>query len=338
MPKPKVLFKFGTQAQYAALETKLDNALYFLTDTHQLYRGTVPIGESHVYTDNRAANVTDNAAILSALNSAVPVNGDVIVLNNVDGSSDAFIYQAGTQTWLHIGNTLADSLAPRITTLEGKVTNLESALGANGTGLQGRVSDLEAAMANVAGAFHFKGSTTNLDSITNPSNGDVYQVDSSEYAWNGTTWVELGTNIDLSHYVLDTDLNSALGGIRSDIRDLQTVIGSPKTYEEDEDTGELVEVPSTGIYQYFEQHASELVPLFDGYVSGLVPVATGLTTQQKASKFLNALGNWVEVETTGGQTTYRDPEGNIYNTVEAYVTYMIDNYAEQVWESIDSNS
>ena len=338
MPKPKVLFKFGTYAQYAALDTKLDNALYFLTDTHQLYRGTTPIGESHVYTGNRAANATDSAAILAALSNATPVNGDVVVLTNVDSSSDAFIYQASSQSWLHIGNTLADSLAPRVTTLEGKVTNLETALNANGTGLVGRVSDLETAIANVAGAFHFKGTTTNLESITGQSNGDVYQVGSSEYAWNGSEWVELGTNIDLSHYVLDSTLNTAVSGLQSSISGLQAVIGTPKDYEEDEDTGELVEVPATGIYQYFEQHASELVPLFNGYISGLVPVATGLTAQQKASKFLNALGNWVDVETTGGQTTYRDPEGNIYNTVEAYVTYMIDNYAEQVWESIDSNS
>ena len=131
MPKPKVLFKFGTYAQYAALDTKLDNALYFLTDTHQLYRGTTPIGESHVYTGNRAANATDSAAILAALSNATPVNGDVVVLTNVDSSSDAFIYQASSQSWLHIGNTLADSLAPRVTTLEGKVTNLETALNAN---------------------------------------------------------------------------------------------------------------------------------------------------------------------------------------------------------------
>jgi hypothetical protein len=32
-------FLVGSQAQYNALEVKDDNALYFITDTHRIYRG-----------------------------------------------------------------------------------------------------------------------------------------------------------------------------------------------------------------------------------------------------------------------------------------------------------
>lgn len=49
-------------------------------------------------------------------------------------------------------------------------------------------------------AFHFKGSKDSYDELPKTGNtqGDVWQVGDKEYAWNGTTWVELGFNIDLS--------------------------------------------------------------------------------------------------------------------------------------------
>lgn len=49
-------------------------------------------------------------------------------------------------------------------------------------------------------AFHFKGGKDSYDDLPKTGNtqGDVWQVGDKEYAWNGTTWVELGFNIDLS--------------------------------------------------------------------------------------------------------------------------------------------
>ena len=71
-----------------------------------------------------------------------------------------------------------------------------------------------------AGALHFKGVVANLeelDAIEDPSEGDTYQVldagegkENAEYAWNGQTWVELGTNIDLSAYMTIADAELAL--------------------------------------------------------------------------------------------------------------------------------
>ena len=51
-----------------------------------------------------------------------------------------------------------------------------------------------------ASAFHFKGSKDSYEELPTTGNtqGDVWQVEDKEYAWNGTTWVELGFNIDLS--------------------------------------------------------------------------------------------------------------------------------------------
>ena len=351
MPNPKVLFKFGTAAQYAALENKLDNALYFLLDTNELYRGTVPFGQAHVYTGSRAAGITDANAIAAIVNDEPVIQGDIVVLHNSDNTSDAFVYSADEDEWLKIGNSSYDTIITRLAALEGTVADLDAAL--NGTaadpeqgieaqaGLIDRVADLETGLASLsaaaAGAFHFKGATEDLALIENPAEGDVYQVGTSEYAWNGQNWIELGTPYDLSNYVTQSQLNT-------EVADLEALIGhAASTHQEEDEEGNpiTVEIPATGIYADLANHADQIIPLFNGVISGLVPVDdAALSDNVKATHFLNALGNWVTVSTSGGQTTYTDPEGNTYNTVEDYVTYMIQNHVEAleyVWESIDGN-
>lgn len=68
----------------------------------------------------------------------------------------------------------------------------------------------------VSGAFHFKGTADSFDGndiiingqkLTDMQNGDVYQVGDKEYVYDGSKWVELGFNIDLSDYALKTDVS-----------------------------------------------------------------------------------------------------------------------------------
>jgi len=70
----------------------------------------------------------------------------------------------------------------------------------------------------VAGLWHFKGTVATvaaLDNVSNPAEGDVYQVtaDGSEYAYNGSAWVELGTVMDLSAYTVKSVDTTASNGI-----------------------------------------------------------------------------------------------------------------------------
>lgn len=341
----KVLFKFGTAAQYAALETKQENALYFLLDTNELYRGTVPIAKQHVYVGNRSGNTSDVITIATLLNGNSAVNGDIVVIKNANQTSDAFVYAESTQEWLRVGSSTSDTIISQLT---GRVSDLEALL--NGVeadpshnieaeeGLIDRVANLESLLASTAGAFHFKGTKAtiaDLEATQNPGEGDVYQVGTSEYVWTGSAWIELGPTVDLSSYATTSALNTA-------IADLEALIGEPSstTTETDPITGEetTTTTPATGIYADLFEHADQIIPLFDGVVSGLVPVdGSNDSANVKANKFLNALGNWVTVNTTGSGP-YTDPDGHTYNTVEAYVTYMVNTYgAESVWESIDGN-
>ena len=56
----------------------------------------------------------------------------------------------------------------------------------------------------------YKGTKATVDALPTTGNktGDVWHVtaDGGEYAWSGTAWEELGSVMDLSDYVEDTDM------------------------------------------------------------------------------------------------------------------------------------
>ena len=59
----------------------------------------------------------------------------------------------------------------------------------------------------LSGAMHFKGAVAtiaDLNNIQNPSVGDLYNVSETgaNYAWDGTQWVKMAENVDLSSYAL----------------------------------------------------------------------------------------------------------------------------------------
>ena len=94
-----------------------------------------------------------------------------------------------------------------VTTLETNLTNsingkADKATSLTGYGITDAYTKSEVD-GMVAGTFHFKGSKNSyaeLQALTGMKEGDVYQVADKEYAYNGSTWVELGFNIDLSAY------------------------------------------------------------------------------------------------------------------------------------------
>lgn len=67
--------------------------------------------------------------------------------------------------------------------------------------------------SKLTGALHYKGTKATVAQLPSSGNqtGDMWHVteDGGEYAWNGTAWEAMGSEIDLSGYVEDSDLGFA---------------------------------------------------------------------------------------------------------------------------------
>ena len=216
----KVKFKFGTIKEYTSLETKLDNTLYFLVDSGELYKGQTPIAQSHVYKGIKLNQETDIEALERFINNKIPTEGDIGIV--VDNANKIVIFIRDKNDWVQVFN-------------------------------------------------------------------------------------------ENNYYTKD---------------EIDNLIGTPGFSYTDE-TGDLVAVPPTGIYDQLLNNASNILPIFDGATAGLVPVYDGVN---KANRFLNGLGQWVTINHAG---EYVAPDETVHITLEDYVEYMINNYANLVWESID---
>ena len=64
----------------------------------------------------------------------------------------------------------------------------------------------------VSGVLHYKGAKSTTSALPSSGNvtGDVWHVtaDSSEWAWDGSEWQELGTTVDLSGYLQSSDISA----------------------------------------------------------------------------------------------------------------------------------
>lgn len=64
--------------------------------------------------------------------------------------------------------------------------------------------------SDIASVLKYKGTKATVNALPSTGNatGDVWHItaDGSEYAWDGSTWQELGTAIDLSDYITEDDL------------------------------------------------------------------------------------------------------------------------------------
>ena len=95
----------------------------------------------------------------------------------------------------------------------------------------------------VSGAFHFRGEVnyyTDLTSKTDMVEGDVYIVKyvgtegdiplNAEYAYNGTTWVEFGSTIDLSGYATKTEVGEVADAIDAINNEATGILKQAKDY------------------------------------------------------------------------------------------------------------
>lgn len=201
-------------------QAKVDNILASLggiVNANGEWAGFLP---THEILGTSAVTSTEEALI--ALETAILENMDAIT-----GKVSVSEYDAKVE---ELEESIADN-AERITIAESAITVTAEAINdlideLNTKADKDDVYTKEEIDAKIAGAFHFKGSATTINeehtvisggdagsgiTASEENIGDVYQIEDKEYASNGSIWVELGFNIDLSGiYTRLDNLESAL--------------------------------------------------------------------------------------------------------------------------------
>lgn len=140
-----------------------------------------------------------------------------------------------------IHQEIDDDIKPALNETANRIVNLSAEIGETNQSLENLTNSTTTALSDrytksetynreeidqkVAGAFKFKGEVASkADLPTDASDGDVYQVGDKEYAYNGTSWVELGFNVDLTAYIKTVDAESKIATAK------QEAINTSKTY------------------------------------------------------------------------------------------------------------
>lgn len=218
----------------------------------------------------------------------------------------------------------------------------------NITTINNTLADLKNKVNALSGAFNFKGKKDTIDDLPkDAATGDVWQVADKEYAWNGTEWVEFGSEVNLDNYVtkteladLDTkvgDLTKVVGkaasegvaatGLVKDVADLNSALKAANT-KIDTLSGVAIKVLKVnGSALALDKIDNSVnIPLFSVNGAGLVPSAG----DKDENYFLTATGSWAKpIDGRIGNLTINDTK---YNTVEEFVSGAINDAIE--WKTI----
>lgn len=218
----------------------------------------------------------------------------------------------------------------------------------NITTINNSLADLQKQVNALSGAFNFKGKKDTFDDLPkDAATGDVWQVADKEYAWNGTEWVEFGSEVNLDNYVtkteladLDTkvgDLTKVVGkaasegvaatGLVKDVADLNSALKAANT-KIDTLSGVAIKVLKVNgsALALDATDNSVNIPLFSVNGAGLVPSAG----DKDENYFLTATGSWAKpIDGRIGNLTINDTK---YNTVEEFVSGAINDAIE--WKTI----
>ena len=246
--------------------------------------GTTPVG------DNKSITVSPEGTI--ALKGIEAAETGMYPAVGADGSIEWKAFDTSTTDGL---TQSVNQLKGQMTAAEGEIDALQTAVGDTGSGLVKQVNDLSTNLSTnyydktavdglISGAFHFKGAADSYDGtdiiidsepVTGMKTGDVYQVGDKEYVYDGTKWIELGFNIDLSNYALKTYVDTAVSGAKTELKSYADqaetdAVQAAKTYADTQDGTTLTSAkgytdtevakltdPSTGILKQAKDYADQ---------------------------------------------------------------------------------
>lgn len=221
-------FKFGTLANYNALQAKDNDTLYFADG--QIFKGdkvysqkVVKVSALPEAPSQGIIYVLDDfsAKIYTGTDYVDIAVGTVGTIGDGTENDDKVVTQAAVKAFVSkkmAGMETAEQLQAKI-----DAAKAEAISTATDTASKDATSKVEAAKkalqqeidSKVASVFKFKGAKENLGevkSIENPAVGDVWHTndDGKEYVYTGTEWELLGFTIDLSAYATTEAVTKAI--------------------------------------------------------------------------------------------------------------------------------
>ena len=200
-----------TDNNYTATEKSKLNGIAAGAEVNQNAFSNVKIGSTTIAADAKTDTLTLAAGTNITL--AADTTNDKVTITAPSVVS-AFTNDAGYLTDTDI-STMVSNKADKATTLSGygitnAYTKTETQNYVTGLGYQ-TAADVSAAISSsVATVMNYKGTKATVADLPSTGNktGDVWHVtaDNGEYAWNGSAWESLGPAIDLSGYVLASEL------------------------------------------------------------------------------------------------------------------------------------
>lgn len=334
----KVTFKFGSRAAYDAdllAGAIVDSALYFLEDTNELYKGTLPIGTGHYYYGLRSKNESDSSVIARTLGTNPPVLNDICVVEDLNNIKDIFIFAldqiTNTEEWKKLTGRISSS---SIVLSDGRL--LDDALNAVSVKTDG-----QSIVQNEAGILSLAGYGEKYWAWDADSQEYILQQVDSTHPWkSGLTprvYSENG-NFIIGWYepnpVTVEGLSTDLTAIKQDIADLQQTVGR-------------IGNPSTGLVQRVENleqatsrtywagdqqiipvEGKVVIPIYDKMHNGLVRPPIGDISNDAV---LGVNGNWVTPKDARiGELKHN---GVSSSTVEEYVSAVLSDFSLE-WEPI----
>ncbi len=307
----KVLFKFGTQAAYRALTAQEieSNALYFLTDTGELYRGNVPIGQAKYYVGSLLGTDADaTAAITRIVGATTPVVNDILVLNESNGVKTPYIFAAYEDN-----SNIVEGWVPLVDKIDG-----DDIVFSNGDTLADRIGnsamDYNAFDTNVFDILQQNGEDVG---VTLRDYGAVYYTSDGQGGYTAVTvdaqhpWpagltpkvISQNGALVLGWVVPDLSTSAgqadAIAAMQQEITDLKTLVGSPtsgnniatglvgRIEDVEADYVNGIKIGQTTLRPV--QNVIEL-PIFNGSNNGLVPQPPA--SLDNVIKILGSDGTW----------------------------------------------
>lgn len=315
-----VLFKFGTHAEYEAIKVKgelLNNALYFISDTGEIYKGEQNLAQGHFYSDIRQDFESDTETITRALETAgkIAINGDFFAVLDAVGEEPQnyvqTIYLFDGESW----RAITKNIRANNVYFEGDITVGGKLIEADGKTLREVLESLPSITESI---FKIKGSVENTSELEEKKEdaepGDVWidKETNTGYVFDGEDFVELDIiELDLDKYATKEELIV-----------LDTKIGSLERLTGVSVDGKLV--PIDGRVAKLES--------FKGVIPGLVPVYSPTVDVNDAdTRVLNAKGQWVlPLDKRIGSLTYQEIT---YDDVTQYVDARMQDVTI-TWSSI----